>query len=115
MTSGLAAAMMGDDVFLDLIDRANQERPHSFGVDCSECADTGQGEGGYGTYYVGDLRDGPPWEARCPCCGSRRGAMECPALSSGPAAIQTDHDGSGAVINALLYPTQVFWTNGDET
>lgn len=101
MSAGLAAALMGDDVFFDLIDRAGRERPNSFGVNCSCCDDDG-----VDTYYVGDLEDGPPWEARCPVCGSTRGGMESPALGHGPAAIQTDHDGSGPVIAALIYGDQ---------
>jgi len=101
MSAGLAAAMMGDDVFFDLIETAGRERPNSFGVDCSGCAGDG-----VDTYYVGDLDDGPPWEARCPICGSKRGGMESPALGHGPAAIQTDHDGGGAVIAGLIYGDQ---------
>jgi|GEM_PF-6758239 len=98
MSAGFAAAMMGDDVFHDLIEQAGRERPHSFGVNCSPCEEDGE----Y-TYYVGDFRDGPPLEARCPVCGSTRGSMESPALGGGERAIQTDDDGGGPVIAALIY------------
>ncbi len=110
MSAGMAAALMGDDVFFDLIDRAGRDRPHSFGVNCSICED----EEEY-TYYVGDFRDGPPHEARCPVCGGNRGSMESPALGSGDRAIQTDDDGGGPVIAALIYGDVLLQNKSKET
>ena len=98
MSAGLAAALKGDDAFFDLIQEAGRDRPHSFGVNCSTC----ERDEEY-TYYVGDFRDGPPWEARCPVCGSNRGSLESPALGAGERAIQTDDDGGGPVITAMIY------------
>lgn len=69
----LAAALIGDDVFLDAINKAE---PDSYGINCSVCE----------TYYVGSFKTLPPEKSCCPNCQSTMGSFESPALGIGPAA-----------------------------
>lgn len=77
-----------DEEFFAAIDAAD---PDTFGVWCAECDE----------YYVGRISLGPE-DYRCPCCGSRRGGMESPALWSGRPAIQNPGDDGGEIVVARL-------------
>ena len=71
----MAAALMGDDVFMAAIDNAD---PDTFGCNCSNCE----------TYYVGRWSgDGAPPKVACPNCKTSKASLESPALGSGPEAI----------------------------
>lgn len=71
---GLAAALRGDDAFMEAIDAAD---PNSWGGHC-RC----------GCYFIGKLDAMNPYDAACPKCGSTRFSVESPALESGPAAVR---------------------------
>lgn len=72
-SGALAAAMMGDEFFMDAIDKAD---PDSYAINCSGCD----------TYYVGNVKILMPENACCPNCASTKGSFESPALGSGPNA-----------------------------